>query len=58
MAGLRMPWGSGAEPGWPDYGNGKQVMTRLVKPRAGVVVRPPPDIARPTAFLVSLGLPV
>lgn len=58
MAELRMPWGGGGEPGWPDGGNGKQIVTRLVKRRPGVVVRPTPNIALPTASLVSLGLPV
>ena len=58
MAELGMPLGDGAEPGWPDYGNGKQVLTMRVKRRAGVVARPTLNIALPTASLVSLGLPV
>ena len=50
MAELGMPLGHGAEPGWPDYGNGKRVLTMRVKRRAGVVViRPTPNIALPTA---------
>jgi hypothetical protein len=55
---LGMPLGDGAEPGGPDFGNGKQMVTMRVKRRAGGGVRPTPNIALPAASLVSPGLSV